>query len=257
MAGDKILLERVRGSGKVPLLSNESQGSSREESASLPGKDQDRSLAAAINDFRRVLPADGEVDEDGYPTDSAEHYRALEREAKRLNILHEGLKPEKAGGREHDVTFDPDTGTVLKFTKPNLAGYIVGFDLGDPRLEMALPMDYLRRQQLHNEIFGDYINFVGVGGDLYNRRIITRQPLVEGRPATAEEIARMMTDELGFTKLRYNYGIGYENAQSFIKDNVAVFDLRPANVFVDEQGNVTVIDSIPVRLTDETRKYFQ
>lgn len=66
-----------------------------------------------------------------------------------------------------------------------------------------------------------------------------------------------MVDELGFRKLRHNYGIGYENSYGFVRDDIAVFDLRPANVILEDSGLIVPIDSIPVLLSDNTRKMFE
>ena len=83
-----------------------------------------------------------------------------------------------------------------------------------------------------------------------SRRIITRQNIVVGRAARWEEIIRLMVEELGFTKLRHNHGIGYEDSYALVRDDAVVFDLRPANVFAtgdvahaatDDQGNVAAM----------------
>ena len=133
---------------------------------------------------------------------------------------------------------------------------MVSFEFGNPRLIPSLPVQYLERQALHNELFADDVRFVGVGGDVYARRIITRQNRITGREARWDEITRIMTEELGFAKLRHNYGIGYEDSYGFIRGDVAVFDLRPANAVIAESGTFEVIDSIPVRLPPEKRAFF-
>lgn len=77
--------------------------------------------------------------------------------------------------------------------------------------------------------------------------------------ATARRLGslfRLMVDDLGFEKLRHNFGIGYEDSYAFVRDDAAVFDLRPANVFATATGLLVAIDSIPVRLTPETRAMF-
>lgn len=236
----------------MTLLPDE-RSSTNAEGESLPRPGKDLSLESAANDFRRVLPTDGEID--GEP-DYADYFRSLEKEAKRLDVLYDRLQPSCVGGREHDVTFDTVTGTVLKFTKPSAAGYVVDTELGYPRLSTALPVEYLDRLALHNAVFGDDVSFVGVGGEINRRRIIARQPCVTGRPASRDEIVKVMTEDLGFKQLSQNYGIGYEDSYGFIRDDVAVFDLRPANVFMTEDGIMHVIDSIPVKLSDQNRHMF-
>ena len=127
---------------------------------------------------------------------------------------------------------------------------------GKPRLSNGDPLEYLDRLILHNEVFGEFTSFVGVGGRPNNRRIITRQNRVKGREARWDEIVRLMVDDLGFTKLRHNFGIGYEDSYGFIRDDVAVFDMRPANLFKTADGTMIAIDSIPVRITDAVRVAF-
>jgi hypothetical protein len=119
------------------------------------------------------------------------------------------------------------------------------------------PLEYLERLILHNEVFGDFTHFVGIGGVPYHRRIITRQERVKGREAGWDEIMRLMVNELGFVKLRHNFGIGYQDSYAFLRDDVAVFDMRPANVFMTAPGVVVAVDSIPVRLSECTRQAFE
>lgn len=172
-----------------------------------------------------------------------------------LGFFHEGPFRLRVGGVEHDILFDQSSGTVLKFTKPGRAAYAVDFDLGTPRLQAALPLDYLRRLQLQNAVFGDCVRFVGIGGSEGQRRIITRQNVAVGRAARWEEIGDLM-NALQFVKLRHNHGIGYEDSHAFIRDDTVVFDMRPANVFVTEDGIVVPIDCIPVSLPSGKRAFF-
>jgi hypothetical protein len=120
------------------------------------------------------------------------------------------------GGREHDWAYDDASGTLLKFTKPSSAAYVVEILNGKPRLSNGDPLEYLDRLILHNEVFGEFTRFVGIGGLPNNRRIITRQERIKGREARWDEIVRLMVDDLGFTKLRHNFGIGYEDSYGFI-----------------------------------------
>jgi hypothetical protein len=251
-----IVLETAPENATVSSLSHDPKRITTPEDATLPRADQDRSLESAIDDFRRVSPTNGEVDGDEDQADYADYFRSIEAEARRLGVFYDGLQPAIEGGREHDLIFDEATNTVLKFTKPAKAAYVVTFEFGSPRLVPGLPVQYLERQALHNELFADNIRFVGVGGDASLRRIITRQNRITGREARWDEITRFMTEELGFTKLRHNYGIGYEDSYGFVRGDVAVFDLRPANVVISESGIFDVIDSIPVRLNEDSRGAF-
>jgi hypothetical protein len=135
------------------------------EPASLPHPDRDRPLGDACNDLAgRLRPSrpDGEIDEWSVYDES---FRRLVRWAEDKGCFFEGLQPLKEGGREHDLTFIEESRTWLKFTKPAAAGYVVSFDFGAPTLEPALPLEYLERLQLQNEIFADRVSFIGVAGE--------------------------------------------------------------------------------------------
>jgi hypothetical protein len=241
----------------VPLLPDDSDRIQPPENPSLPQPGQDRSLVDARNDFRRVLSADGTLDGDEDRLDNLrEQFRSIEREAARTGCLYEELIQLRIGGVEHDVVFDYESGTVLKFTKAGKAAYVVNFDLGTPTMVPGTPLEYLERLILQNEVFGNTLSFVGLGGKPDSRRIITRQNIVVGRAARWEEIIRLMVQELGFTKLRHNHGIGYEDSYAFVRDDAVVFDMRPANVFVAGDGVMVPVDCIPVRLPPGKRDFF-
>ena len=254
--GDKIVLEKSQASGILPVLPDDHERNQPPEDPSLPQPGKDRSLVDAANDFRRVLHPDGEIPGQEDYLDRSEQIQIIEGEARRLGLLYDGLEPLVEGGREHDLTYDDATGTVLKFTKPSSAAYVVEILDGKPRLSNGDPLEYLDRLILHNEVFGEFTRFVGIGGLPNNRRIITRQERIKGREARWDEIVRLMVDDLGFTKLRHNFGIGYEDSYGFIRDDVAVFDMRPANLFKTDDGTLIAIDSIPVRITDAIRGAF-
>lgn len=238
-------------------MSDEYTQHSEGKTRGLPRADQDRALLDAVNDFRRVLSADGTLDGDEDGLDHLRNqFRSIAREAARAGYLYKEQFQLKIGGVEHDVVFDYDSGTILKFTKAGKAAYVVNFDLGTPKMAPAMPLEYLERLILQNEIFTNTLSFVGVGGEPNSRRIITRQKIVVGRAARWEEIIRFMVDELGFTKLRHNHGIGYEDSYAFVREDAVVFDMRPANVFATESGIIVPVDCIPVRLPAGKREFF-
>jgi hypothetical protein len=241
----------------IPVLPDDSDRIQPPENPNLPQPGQDRSLVDARNDFRRVLSADGTLDGDEDRLDNLRgQFRSIEREAARTGCLYEELIHLRIGGVEHDVVFDHESGTVLKFTKAGKAAYVVNFDLGTPTMVPGTPLEYLERLILQNEVFGNTLSFVGLGGKPDSRRIITRQNIVVGRAARWEEIIRLMVQELGFTKLRHNHGIGYEDSYAFVRDDAVVFDMRPANVFATEDGVMVPVDCIPVRLPPGKRDFF-
>lgn len=224
------------------------------EESHLPHPDRDRPLAQAIAELGVRLRAggpDGEIDEWGLYDESL---RRLATWAEEEGCFFEGLLPLKEGGREHDLLHDPLSGSWLKFTKPAAAGFIVSFDFGAPSLEPALPLDYLERLVLQNELFADQVTFVGVAGDHRRPRIVTRQPDIPGEEASYEEIRHLMIVELGFEPLPPRFSIGYTDSLAFVRQDAAVFDLRPANVVRTEAGLIIPIDSIPTLLSPEQRK---
>lgn len=253
--GDRIILESLGVKDIVPVLPDEPSPDIERKDQVLPPKGKDRSLVDAANDFRRVLQPGAEGHgEEGY-IDRSEQFQRIEAEAKRLGFLYDRLEPELVGGMEHDLIFDGASGTVLKLTKPSSAAYIVDFYGDRPSLSNGDPLEYLERLALHSEVFGDFTDFVGIGGLPNNRRIVTRQPTARGREARWDEIIRFMVDDLGFTKLRHNHGIGYEDSYAFVRDDIAVFDLRPANVIITTDDVPFSFDSIPVRVTASQREY--
>lgn len=107
---------------------------------------------------------------------------------------------------------------------------------------------------LQNELFADRVSFVGVAGTRREPRIVTRQPHIAGEGATREEIVSMMVDELGFRPLPELFSVGYADSLAFVRDDVAVFDLRPANVVRTPEGLIAPIDAIPARLDAVARR---
>ena len=99
----------------VPVLPDDPERIQPPENPSLPQPGQDRSLVDAVDDFRRVLHPDGEVDGQEDYLDRSEQFQIIEATARRLGFLFDHLEPVVEGGREHDLIFDDATGTVLKF----------------------------------------------------------------------------------------------------------------------------------------------
>lgn len=227
------------------------------EADRLPPPDRDRSLVEACNDLAgRLRPSgpDGEIDEWSIYD---ENLRRLVHWAEDSGCFFEGLEPLKEGGREHDLIFIDVSRMWLKFTKPAQAGYVVSFDLGMPRLEPALPLEYLERLQLQNILFADELTFVGVAGTRQKPRIVTRQPHILGKDASRDEIIELMTAELGFRLLPSRFSVGYVDSLAFVRPDMAVFDLRPANVVRTPAGLIVPIDAIPVRLDAKARAILQ
>ena len=120
-------------------------------------------------------------------------------------------------------------------------------------MEPGLPLEYLHRLALQNEIFGDQVTFVGIAGPRVRPSIITRQADIPGEPAVLSDILDLMTHELGFRCLPARFSVGYEDSLGFVRNEIAVFDLRSANVVRTPEGLIVPIDSIPVRLDEKSR----
>ena len=224
------------------------------EQARLPFPDRDRPLQEVVEEFgERVRPGGsyGEIDEWSVYDET---FRRFVQWAADTGCFLEGWEPLKEGGREHDLTFDSASGSWIKFTKPSCAGYVVSFETGMPALEPALPLEYLQRLILQNELFSDQITFVGIGGSIRQSRIMTRQPDIIGEAAEDKEIIRMMTQELDFECLEPRFSVGYQDSLAFVRDDVAVFDLRSANVVRTPEGLIVPIDAIPVRLNSAAKR---
>ena len=223
------------------------------EQSRLPFPDRSRPLVEAFHDLAgciRPSGPDGEIDEWSVYDESL---RRLVQWAEQTGCFFENVQPLKEGGREHDLTFDEECAFWLKFTKPAAAGYVVSFESGAPALEPALPLEYLERLILQNELFADTVSFVGVAGTRREPRIVTRQPHLAGEGASREEIILLMVEELGFRLLPARYSVGYVDSLAFLRDDVAVFDLRPANVVRTPEGLIAPIDAIPARLDANAR----
>jgi hypothetical protein len=124
-------LKSERRSVSVPSLPHDS---SRE----IPPESQDRALNDARDDFQRILHPDGKfLGEEDY-LDRSEQIRSLENLGRKEGWLYDWLEPSVEGGREHDITFDEESGTILKFTKPSRAAYIVDFFGGKPRYQTVI-----------------------------------------------------------------------------------------------------------------------
>lgn len=228
------------------------------ERANLPSPDRDLDLETATTDLGGSLHA-AEAHE---PTDELfvreVTFQRLWRWASDAGVCYPGLQHVEPGGREHDLTFDPDSQTWLKFTRPSNAGFHIEFDPDRARFTVSpgLPLEYLERLLIQNQLFGDLTTFVGVGGTLHRPRIITRQRRVVGDGAPEAEIIQLMVDILGFAPLPRHLSVGYQNALAFIRDDFAVFDLRPANVVKTYDGILVPIDVIPVRVDEAMRERF-
>lgn len=168
-------------------------------------------LAKAHAHLRGGVCADGLGDGDDAEADWDQRERQwsqLQEWCADAGRMMEAPGPDLAGGREHDVIFQTETGLWAKYTKPGLAGFIVDWEeTGKPYLRNALPSEYLKRLLRQNELFHDGIGFAGLWREGRGGwRIRTTQPDVPGRRATMEEIGAGMR-ALGLVQMQWK-GVG-------------------------------------------------
>lgn len=226
-------------------------GSDDGETEAIPA---DRTLAGAQDYLCGGLCSDDDFDGDAGEDDDWEEperqWRQFRRWCDAQGMIVESSGPAAAGGREHDLIFQPETERWLKYTKPGLAGYTVDWDAdGRPSLRNALPREYFERLTRQNDLFQDDIQLVGVWRDgTGGWRIVTSQPHVRGRRATMEEISEGMK-ALGFVQMGWK-GIGYEDSTSWRIGRLGVWDVHPANVVMTENGVLVPVDVIFTELPD-------
>lgn len=191
---------------------------------------QPSALSSAIEDIERGLCPDG-AGNDRIPDGERAgfEWRALFKwaESQGLSIPTQ-LKPERLGGREHDLTFLSPERRWRKFTKLDGCGLIVDFADGSPLLLPATPLQYLKRLKLQNEFWGDDIRLEGVQIQTPGAKIISSQPDVQGEAPAMDFLNEYLCSELGFQKLNIP-PMGYYKSQSYLMGRYAMFDVHPAN----------------------------
>ena len=136
-------------------------------------------------------------------------------------------RPPDDEGNEHQVWYLPGTEAVLKATWPDFFGLLVIHRPNEER--KASPIAYLERWQLHNELFGDQVTFLGALQTDAGLRLLIRQPAIAGTPATDEQIRRFFTDS-GWSPF-------------VIEGNTAFFDPERQIVISDtHRGNIILMD---------------
>jgi hypothetical protein len=187
-------------------------------------------LESAIQAIERSLRPDGpghgdipDGERGGYEWRTLFHW--AEREGRSLPA---SLKPERLGGREHDLTFLPQDRRWRKFTKPDGAGLIVDFAEGVPLLLPATPLQYFKRLKLQNEFWSDDIRIEGIQIQTPGAKIVTTQPDVKGEAPSLDLLHHYLCGEFGFRLLNIA-PMGYYKSHSYLMDCFAMFDVHPAN----------------------------
>lgn len=138
-------------------------------------------------------------------------------------------------GNEHQVWFQPETSTYLKATWPDHFGMKVIHRLDEE--PAASPIDYLERWMWHNQLFGDTVEFIGALHTESGLRLIIRQPAIQGKPATEEEI------DLFFTSTGWKrFTIGGDVAYFDPGQQVVISDTHRGNIIATDEGLLLPID---------------
>ena len=161
------------------------------------------------------------------------------------------------GGEEHRLWPAPDRSRYWKATFPGSAGFSViatGAASDQPDLTSALPLEYLERLLLQNQLFGDDILLEGIAVEAGKMVIISSQPVLIGEPASEAEIGGELA-KLWFKPLQ-GLHLGRPGSLAFYRDldEVAAFDAHPGNFVKDTQGIVLPIDLILLRADEELQK---
>lgn len=138
-------------------------------------------------------------------------------------------------GNEHQVWFQQESQSYLKATWPGFFGLLV---IHRPHEEhKASPIAYLERWDLHNEIFGDQVIFLGALETEAGLRLVIRQPAIAGEPATDEEIRSFFTDS-GWLPFVIEGNLAFFDPER----KIVISDTHRGNIILMEDGLLAPID---------------
>ena len=101
----------------------------------------------------------------------------------------------------------------------------------------ASPIAYLERWHLHNELFGDSVEFIGALETPDGLRLLISQPAIQGNPATEEQINDFFT-ESGWRPFMIDNNLAYFDS----KRRLVVSDTHRGNIILMEDGLLAPID---------------
>ena len=144
-------------------------------------------------------------------------------------------RPPDEEGNEHQVWYIPADEAFLKATWPDFFGLLV---IHCPNEEhKSSPIAYLERWQLHNELFGDKVTFLGALQTEFGLRLMIRQPAIAGAPATDEQIQQFFIDA-GWKRFEIE-----GNAAFFDVDRrIVISDTHRGNIILMQDGLLAPID---------------
>jgi hypothetical protein len=99
------------------------------------------------------------------------------------------------------------------------------------------PIAYLERWQLHNELFGDQVTFLGALQTESGLRLMIRQPAIAGTPATDEQIQQFFTDA-GWKRFEIEGNTAFFDADR----RVVISDTHRGNIILMQDGLLAPID---------------
>jgi hypothetical protein len=151
---------------------------------------------------------------------------------------------------EHTVYYDPAQNRAIKVTLPGEFGWVPTLANGRWNLGVATPLEYLRRWQLFNEVFGDDAQLEGatistgpsmvIGGNADPVSIVISQRWHEAAdpnsPAPTQAEVSTFLRRLGFEPLSGSFG-GWRRSS----DGVVVLDAFPDN-FIKTRSGVMPFD---------------
>jgi hypothetical protein len=144
-------------------------------------------------------------------------------------------RPPDDEGNEHQVWFRPHLESVLKITWPDFFGLKV---IHRPDEESkASPIDYLERWHLHNEVFGDGVQFLGTVRSDEGLRLVIQQPAIAGEPATEAEIESFFTST-GWKKFIIGGNLAFFDPEL----RIVISDTHRGNLILMEDGLLAPID---------------
>jgi len=207
-------------------------------------------LRSAILYLRGGVRTDGTGGDDEWDIAGSEWRRISHWAAAEGLTLPASSAPERPGGREHDVRFDPESNRWLKFTKPCCAGYTVHLLELELTMLPATPLEYLERWNTHNRIFGDTVELMGFQDTNQGPRLVISQPHVPGEPASWDELEETFVSKSRMKKLSIPKLLGGYDSRAYFKGRIGIFDVRPLNCFRHAVTHeVAAIDVIPRMFT--------
>ena len=160
---------------------------------------------------------------------------ALEKQLILRTLTSELSRPPDDEGNEHQVWFQPDSASFLKVTWTDFFGLLVLYRADED--ERASPIAYLERWQLHNELFGDSVRFLGVLEEGEKLRLVIQQPAIQGEPATLAQINDFFTSN-GWICFTVNDEVAYFDPER----NVVISDTHRGNIILMDDGLLAPID---------------